>query len=205
MHVGKPYTVFSSGVGAEVLVVLAGSTTPRSGRELAGRTGRSATGVQHALEQLVEHGLVNRLRAGRSYMYGLNRKHLLAPVAEQMAGVGSEFLRRLRDAFAGWAVQPVSASLFGSAARGDGDERSDIDLFVVRPASSGADDPAWREQVDQLAEAVREWTGNYASIAEISESELTRLLRDRPPIAEALREDAIDLAGEPTRRLLGSL
>jgi predicted nucleotidyltransferase len=205
MNVAKPFAVFSSGVGAEVLVALAGSTTPRSGRELAGRIGRSPTGVQHVLPQLVEHGLVNRLEAGRSYMYRLNRKHVLAPAVEQMAGVRSEFVRRLRRTLADWAVQPVSASLFGSAARGDGDERSDIDLFVVRPGSAGVDDHAWREQVDQLAESVRDWTGNYASIAEISEGELTQLLRDRPPVAEALRKDAIDLAGESTSGLLKGL
>lgn len=205
MDVSRPFAAISPGVDADVLVVLAGSTKPRSGRELARRAGRSNTGVQHVLDRLVEHGLVNREEVGRTFLYELNRDHLLAPTVEQMAGARAELVRRLRDAIDGWEVPPVHASLFGSAARGDGDASSDIDLLVVRPADVDPEDATWRDQLDELADSVRRWTGNNAGIAEVSEGELPRLRKDRPPVVEEVSEDAVDLAGEATRKLLGRL
>jgi predicted nucleotidyltransferase len=205
MDVSKPFAAISPSVDADVLVVLAGSTKPRSGRELARRAGRSNTGVQHVLDRLVEHGLVSREEVGRTFLYQLNRDHLLAPAVERMAGVRGELVRRLRDEIDAWEIPPVHASLFGSAARGDGDVSSDIDLLVVRPADVDPDDAHWRGQVDRLADLVRRWTGNNAGIAEVSEGELPRLRKDRPPVVEEVSEDAIDLAGEATRKLLRRL
>jgi predicted nucleotidyltransferase len=205
MDVSKPFTAISSSVDADVLVVLAGSTKTRSGRELARRAGRSNTGVQHVLDRLVEHGLVNREEVGRTFLYALNRDHLLAPTVEQMAGVRAELIRRLRKVIGAWEPPPVHASLFGSAARGDGDTSSDIDLLIVRPVDLDPENATWRDQLDELADSVRRWTGNNAGIAEVSEGELPRLRKDRPPVVEEVSEDAVDLAGEDTRKLLGRL
>ncbi len=205
MDVSKPFSAISSGVDAEVLVVLAGSTKPRSGRELARRAGRSNTGAQHVLDRLVEHGLVNREEVGRTFLYELNRDHLLAPIVEQMARARTELIHRLRKVIGAWEAPPVHASLFGSAARGDGDTSSDIDLLVVRPADVDPEDATWRDQLDELADSVRRWTGNNAGIAEVSEGELPRLREDRPPVVEEVSEDAVDLAGEETRKLLRRL
>ncbi len=63
----------------------------------------------------------------------------------------------------------------------------------------------WRGQLDELANLVRRWTGNNAGIAEVSEGELSRLRKDRPPVVEEVSEDAVDLAGEATRKLLRRL
>lgn len=201
MNVSRPFEAVSSTVDVDVLAVLASSTMPRSGRELARRAGRSSTGVQHALDRLVEHGLVARLEAGRSFLYTLNRDHLLAPVVEKMAEARPELIRRLRDEIGSWRTAPTHASLFGSTARGDGDTASDIDLFLVRPAT--VDDDRWSEQVDGLAESVRAWTGNNAGIVEVSEDELSGLRESPPPVFGELQRDAIDLAGQPMRNVIG--
>jgi predicted nucleotidyltransferase len=202
MDVSRPFAALSAGVDADVLVVLAGSSTPRSGRELARLCGRSNTGVQHVLDRLVEHGLVERMEAGRAFLYSLNRDHLLAAAVELMSGARAELVRRLREAIAAWRIPAAHASLFGSAARGDGDADSDIDLLIVRPADVDADAALWRSQIEQLADNVRRWTGNHAGIVEISESELPQLRRDRPPVVDEVSMDAIDLAGKPARQLL---
>lgn len=202
MDVSKPFAAISSAVDPDVLVVLASSTKPRSGRELARRTGRSNTAVQHVLARLVDHGLVRREEVGRTFLYQLNRDHLLAPTVERMADARIELIRRLREAIGAWASPPVHASLFGSAARGDGDTRSDIDLLVVRPADVDPEDTTWRDQLDALTDAVRRWTGNNAGIAEVPEDELPRLHKDRPSLLEEVSEDAVDLAGKPARELL---
>jgi predicted nucleotidyltransferase/biotin operon repressor len=202
MDVSKPFAALSSGVDADVLVALAGTSTPRSGRELARLTGRSNTGVQHVLDRLVDQGLVERMETGRAFLYSLNRDHLLAPAVDEMAGARAELVRRLREAFGEWKASAFHASLFGSAARGDGDVDSDIDLLVVRSADVGAEEPQWREQIEQLARDVRRWTGNNAGIVEIAEEELPQLRQDRPPVIDSVSDDGIDITGVPVRRML---
>jgi predicted nucleotidyltransferase len=202
MDVARPFSALSDSVDLDVLVALAGSSTPRTGRELARLTGRSNTGVQYVLDRLVAHGLVERTEAGRAFMYVLDRDHLLAPVVEQMAEARAELVRRLRETIGAWTVPAVHASLFGSTARGDGGLASDIDLFIVRPVGVEAENETWREQTGRLAESVRRWTGNHAGIAEVSDTELPQLRRDRPPVVEEVRADAIDLVGRPAREVL---
>src|SRR5680860_1801174 len=104
MDVARPFSALSDSVDADVLVALAGSSTSRSGRELARLSGRSNTGVQHVLDRLVDHGLVERMEAGRAFLYLLNRDHLLAPAVEQMAEARVEFVHRLREGIGAWGI-----------------------------------------------------------------------------------------------------
>jgi hypothetical protein len=122
VDVSRPYTAISPSLESDVLVVLAGTTRPLTGRQVAAlvRHG-SPDGVRKALDRLVAQGVVLRQEAGRALMHSLNRRHLVLPAVEVMAGMRGELLRRLRDSFAGWAPAPVHASMFGSAARADGD------------------------------------------------------------------------------------
>ena len=118
-----------------MLVALSRTTRPLTGSEIAKLVRRGTRpGVQRALHRLVAHGLVNSQEAGRAILYVLNRDHLAFPAVESLAEMRSEFLRRMREAIAGWDVQPVHVALFGSAARGDGDVEADIDVLIVRPA-----------------------------------------------------------------------
>jgi hypothetical protein len=155
------------------------------------------------LNRLTEHGLVDRVEAGRALLFTLNREHLAAPAVVVLAGLRIELQERLRAAFEGWDPVPLHASLFGSTARGDGDTSSDIDLFIVRPVGLSDEDPRWQAQRDDLATRIHRWTGNRAGIAEVSEEELERLRRNEPPIVAELRSDAIDLHGATIAQLLG--
>lgn len=202
MDVSKPYAALSPGVDVEVLVELSRSTEPRSGRALARRIGRSETGVRHALDQLVEQGIVLRSEAAPAYVFTLNREHLLAPIVEQLAGARLELINRLKDAISSWSAKPIHASIFGSAARGDGDTASDIDIFLVRPDDLDSEDPTWRDQIDRLSEAVLAWTGNHAGVIDVGESDLGTFVEEQRPVLGNIAEDAIDLAGKPVRRLL---
>jgi len=202
MDISRPFAAVSPGVESDVLVDLAGVTVGRTGREVARRTGRSPTGVQHALDRLVDHGLVHQTPAGRAYLYSFNREHLLAPAVEVMAGTRRELLERLRTLIGEWKVPTFHASVFGSYARGEGNAASDIDLLVVRPKEIDIEDEQWRDQLFELRERVRDWTGNPAGTIEISEAELPRLRKERPPVIEEVITQAIDLAGMPARKML---
>jgi predicted nucleotidyltransferase len=203
MDLSKPYVALLPGVDGDVLAVLAGSTRARTGREIARLAERSKTAVQRVLDRLVEHGVVERQKAGEAFLYTLNREHVLSPIVERLTATRVELFDRLGKIIEAWTLAPVHASVFGSAARGDGDRHSDIDLLIVRPDSVDNDDPNWRKQIDALVDSVRLWTGNHAAVAEVSAHDLPRLRDEQPPVVAELRQDAVDLAGQSIRRLLG--
>jgi hypothetical protein len=205
MDLSSPQSaVTGSAVQAAVLVVLAGTTKPLTGRQVARLASHgSASGVQRVLDRLVAQGLVHSREAPPAVLYDLNRDHVAAPAVDALAGLRSALLERMRTTITGWGLPPVHASMFGSAARGDGGTDSDVDLFVVRPGDLDSEDPGWRAQLDALATNVKRWTGNHAGISELGEPELARLAEERPPIVHDLLRDAVTLSGVPLRQLLG--
>jgi predicted nucleotidyltransferase/biotin operon repressor len=208
MNVARPHRAVVAGLDGDVLVLLAGTNRPMSGREVAERLGlRSHDGVRKSLERLVEQGIVIREGSRSAYMHVLNREHLGAPAVLALAGMRNGAVGEDSGAIEAWAVRPLHASVFGSAARGDGNEDSDIDVFLVRPATVTDDDPRWTEQIESLRARIEAWTGNPASIVEQGEDELRERFRrdDRPAALLEIQDQAIDLVGIPARRLSGIL
>lgn len=183
--------------------MLAGTTMAMTGRQVALLTGRkSHSGVLDALHRLSEQGLVDRAELNHAFLFSLNREHLAAPAVLALAGLRTALIAQIREEIATWEIPPTHASMFGSAARGDGDTSSDIDLLVARPADVLEDDDRWRAQLDGLTRKVERWTGNRTPIAEIVEPELRRLTSNPPPIIEELRRDAIHLGGQSVAEAL---
>lgn len=196
------YTVALSKTDGAVLSVLAGTTRPLGGREVARLAGISQNGAWRALRRLVDQGVViEQAAGGRSLLYTLNRDHIAADPIITLTRLRSILIERLKEHLGGWEVQPTHASIFGSAARGDGDTDSDVDILVIRPRDVEEEDERWRSQIDSLAGAIHSWTGNHAGIAEISERDLARLRRERPPVIEDVDADGITLVGDEPSRL----
>ena len=203
MNLSRPWALIRPSIDMEVLLVLCGTVRPLTGREVARliRAG-SQPAVNAVLRRLSGEGVVLSEEAGNAYLYTFNREHPGAPAIELLAGIRAELERRLRAEIADWQITPAHVSPFGSAARGDGDTRSDIDVFVVRPARVAEDDPRWRAQLEGQSDHVYAWTGNHAGLSEVSAIDLRRLRHERPPVVEELRQVAITLAGPaPTKRL----
>jgi len=140
--------------------------------------------------------------AGAALLYRLNREHLASEPLEALITLRRRLVERIRGELATWSLRPFHASLFGSATRGDGDARSDNDLFLVRPTDVPADDPGWREQLVRLATRIERWTGNRASLADVSLDDVARLARERPPVVRELERETITLQGPPAHELL---
>lgn len=121
-----------------------------------------------------------------------------------LAAMREELRERLRRQLDEWQQRVVHLSMFGSAARGDGDLSSDVDLFLVRPHHVDVDDPLWRSQVSNLAGAIEDWTGNSAEIHELGDEELPGFVRQSPPVLAELRADAVDISGMRLYELLRS-
>jgi len=202
MDLSHPFQSLLPAVDSAVLAVLAESTKPRTGREIARLANRSQGATQKVLNRLVVHGVVLQREAGRARVYELNRDHLAAKPISELANLRSLLFTGIRHSLLFWLVPPIHVSVFGSTARGEGDLDSDVDIFLVRPRDVDEDDEEWRGQVDAFADAIFKMTGNHAGIAEVGEKELKRLRRDQPAILDSLRSDAVDIAGTPLPTLL---
>lgn len=204
MNLSAPYAGLLPRTEGQVLLALARTSKPLSGREVARLAGTSPNGAWTTLRRLVDHGLVTQQEAGRrTLLYTLNRDHLAAEAVLALVNLRSRLADRLRALIDAWTITPLHASVFGSAARGDGDTASDVDLFLVRPSGVDEDDKQWRAQMNELAEAVLRWTGNHAGISDISGEDVERLGTERPPIVSDLERDAIVLCGPPPNSLFG--
>ena len=202
MDVSHPIRSIIPTLDAPVLEVLAGTRRRLSGREVHRLAGvGSVRGVQLVLARLVAQGLVDAEEHAGAILYAANRAHLAWPAIEALAGIRGELFGRIRDLVAGWSVQPLHVSLFGSAARRDGDASSDIDLLVVRPDAI-IDDEAWENEIDALRDDVRDWTGNRCQVLAIDRRRLAEHVAAADPLVDGWLRDGILLAGDPLRTIL---
>lgn len=200
MDMSDPFSTVCPTLDGPVLSVLAGTSRPLSARDVARLVSRGSwSGVRKTLHRLAAQGVVRREEVGNVQLFTLNRQHLAAPSIELLTDLRGELIRRLTDSVHAWTISPRHASIFGSAARGDGDLESDVDLFVVRPAKINAENAIWRQQLDALALAVRDWTGNHAGISEVGATELAKVARSAA--GKAIRDEGVLLAGAPLRQL----
>jgi predicted nucleotidyltransferase len=118
-----------------------------------------------ALNVLAEQGIARRARVGRADTYVLNEAHALADLIREVFAREESlqrdlvtFLRRQVEEHAPSAEQ---AYLFGSAARRQMTERSDIDVALVWPGVSQADAES---ASDAISESLRRRYGNNGQV-----------------------------------------
>jgi predicted nucleotidyltransferase len=196
----RPLRAVTPTLDGDVLAVLAGAEEEFTGRQVHRlvRHG-SERGVRNALDRLARQGVVSTRGAGRANLYSLNREHLAAPWVQGLAGMRSQLVQRLGEAVETWEIPPVVAVMFGSVARGDASEDSDLDLLVVRPANCAADLPVWERQLAELEEAATRWTGNDTRILEFGAQELQAASRTDPALREAARDGVPFFGSYPSR------
>ncbi|MFN3866524.1 MAG: nucleotidyltransferase domain-containing protein [Demequina sp.] len=192
MLLQSPLHTVTSSLDADVLQVLAGAEVPFTTTRLAELTGRSVPGVRLVLRRLVDQGVVVTVGAGRSHSYTLNREHLAAGPIIALASLREALIERLRERIATWGTPPVYAALFGSGARGQMTDTSDIDLFLVRPrgASERFDD-----DVHALAQQATAWTGNPVHPLVMRLDEISGAKSAEPVLAD-IAEHGLAVFGE---------
>ncbi len=189
MDLRHPFGVVTPSVDGDVLAVLARADKAFSGRAVQRAiSGTSQRTVLRALRRLEDQGIVQSQPAAPAILFRLNRRHLAAPMIEALASLRLQLIERLRETIESWELAPLVAVLFGSAARGDASEESDLDILLVRARGVDADDDGWRAQVAALEEAATAWTGNDARALEYGEEELPSLLGSERVIEDTVRE-----------------
>lgn len=205
MNLGEPTQLVTPTLDGPVLTVLAHAGEELTAGMVATRCQRgSEAGIRNVLARLAAQGIVSTKTAGNAVLYALNRDHVGAASVAALADLRLVLWRQLGEAIANWPLPAVSACVFGSAARGDGDEASDLDVLVVRPDDVAVDHEVWAEQLSTLSRAGTRWSGNAVQLTEFSEAELRDAVFRREPLITELGRDAIDLAGRPIREYLGA-
>jgi len=194
VDVGRPAAVvWPSGTEA-VFRVLAGTDAALGVREVARVAGVSANRASQVLSGLIEHGVVLVEEHGAGRLCRLNRAHLATDALVALVDLRTRMMDFLRQEVRSWTPPALHASLFGSAARGDGDTGSDLDLLVVR-ADDRPDDEAWEAQLYDSGERILAATGNRAAWFLTSPADLRRAVRAGEPIIGEWRRDGVHLAG----------
>ncbi|PZF83612.1 nucleotidyltransferase domain-containing protein [Jiangella anatolica] len=194
MDVALPIRSVISTLDGPVLSVLARTTRPLTGREVQQLAGvGSPNGIRLALARLVHQGVVRADERAAAVFYQANRDHLAWPAVEILTSLRRTLLARLRAEFEAWQEQPTHASLFGSAARGDGDADSDIDILLVEPDHH--DETIWLEQIDQLRQRVETWTGNQCQVYTLAVARLAEHVAAGDPLVDGWLRDSVALAG----------
>lgn len=202
MDMSEPASVVLAPGTAAVLRALAGTERSFTMRRLAWVAGVSTNRARQVVLRLAEHGLVLLEEQGPSTLCKLNRDHLACTAVIQLTQLRATLLQLLHSEIAGWAVLPEHASLYGSAARGDGDTTSDLDILVIRPGRLDDDDESWRDQLFGAEERIHAATGNHVSWLDISLTDLRRAIHAGEEILNEWEQDSLRLSGTDLRALL---
>jgi hypothetical protein len=171
-------------------------------RHVARVAGVSANRAGQVLSHLAEHGLVLVEEHGAGRLCRLNRSHLAADAVVALVALRGRLITFLRGEIASWARPAGHASLFGSAARGDGDTTSDLDILVIRNNHDDEDDEeGWEEQLYDSGQRIFAATGNRVAWLTITMGDLQRAVAAGEPIVSEWERDGLHLAG----RRLGTL
>lgn len=187
MHVGSPISSVIPSVDGGVLEVLVGTSMPLNLSTVHRLSGRaSLSGVRRVLLRLVEAGVVFQVPGG----YVLNREHVATAGIVSLARQWTEVLERMRRHVEDWADPPRLLGLFGSAARRDGGEESDVDVLLV------SDAPDAEARAAGLAQRLTSWTGNAAHVVTLSTRDLRRMRRFKEPVLDEWDRDLVVVTGD---------
>jgi predicted nucleotidyltransferase len=223
MDVSDPTRAVTPTLDGPVLAVLAASGRPLTVGQVAQQAARgSEIGIRRSLARLVEQGIVRATVMGRNQVHELNRDHIAAEVAVLLSDLRNKLWDNFRNEFLAWKVKPLFASVFGSAARADGDDASDIDLFIVHPLFPGEPKPPrltstiksqlsdalgtfalaaeidhaaaqWEQQVESLRDRAERWTGNSLQVVDLSFLEWRHPAAAHQALLAEVQRDGIEL------------
>lgn len=200
MDVARPAALLLPAGTEAVLRALAGTDAPLGVREVARVAGVSANRASQVLSELADHGVVLVSEHGGVRLCRLNRDHLATEPLLSLVELRARLLAFLRGEIRSWSRRAAHASLFGSAARGDGGTRSDLDLLVVRP--DDADEEMWGAQLYDSGTRILTATGNRPAWFVTTPGELRRAVKAGEPIIAEWRRDTVHLAGRRLEQLL---
>lgn len=117
----------SQAVGRVLQIMALNPDRPFFVRELARLTGERVNGVAQALARLVREGIASTVELGDRPAYAIRPEYLYFPELQRIA-LKSLGIPEILDAA---GVTVLKVAVYGSFARGDAQQHSDIDVLVV--------------------------------------------------------------------------
>lgn len=203
MNLSDPLEGLVRPMDGRVLQALARAVDGLTGRRIEHVIGsRSRSGIVASLDRLVRIGLVGRSEVGNSALYSLNRDHVMwAPLFEILGArvaLQTGLAELVEEIFP--QSPPPATALYGSVARGTSTLDSDIDIVMIFPSGSRASERA--TGVEGIERALTERFGNRAEILDLDLDQLGDLVRSGDPLADALLDDAVTVAGPNVKQLI---
>lgn len=175
--------------------MLHGVRIPLNTSRIASMVKLSWPAVATALDELASMGLVHSNSAGRTWVHQLARdnvyvQQLVAPVFLAEQDIPELMEEYLRSSFVEHAVSIV---LFGSYARGEQDEASDVDVVLVGEDAEGK--AALDAEFDARMFEFREKFGATLSPLIYDMTEAAGLWERAPALLSSLKEDGVVVSG----------
>jgi predicted nucleotidyltransferase len=190
MLLNEPFGGVIPGARGAVLSTLLRTDARLTGRQVHALVSdrHSLWSVQEALKAWAQLGVVHTQVIGRAVVHSINEDHYtVAPLRSLLDPIAA--LTETAGQIAGDRVEAII--LFGSVARGEAHEGSDIDLAVI--AQSG-----WDGRVD-LEDAVRSRLGNDCDALVFTAEDFARLAAAREPVVDEILLEGIPLIGTMPR------
>ncbi|MGO9874883.1 MAG: helix-turn-helix domain-containing protein [Acidimicrobiia bacterium] len=197
MDFRRPVEALIPDAQGRILGTLAHTTAELTLTTLADLSGVSLAHVARIVPRLVDLGIVERREVPPAVLVRLVPEHLASRAVLALSDLRHAFLGAMRESARSVDPAPVNVTLFGSFARGDDDDASDVDVIVVRPSSIGEDAPGWSASIARWEAHVRRLSGNTVNRIEVGEDEAPKFLRSRRPLWQAVRREGITLQGRP--------
>ena len=192
----NPVEALIPGVQGRVLTVLArteAELTMRSVAELAGVSANQATVV---LNRLVRLGLVERRDVGAAALVRLVRENEAARSVLSLVDLRQGVLARLAGEARKIRPAPACLVVFGSFARGDAHENSDIDVLAVPPSGAQVDHGRWTAALGQWSDRATRIAGNPVNLLEATMDELPKLVQGEREPWRTIVEEGVVLVGD---------
>ena len=196
MDFRDPVEAVIPGAQGRVLTVLArteAELTMRAVAELAGVSANQATVV---LNRLVHLGLVERRDVGSAGLVHLIRDNEAARAVLTLADLQRGVLARLAGEARKIRPAPACLVVFGSFARGDANENSDIDVLAVRPLGPKVDDGRWTTALGLWTDRASWIAGNPVNLLDVTMVELSSLVRREREPWRTIVEEGVVLVGD---------
>ena len=174
-----------------------------TGRALAQAAGVDPKRAAEALAELVGTGLVQRRRAGRAFLYSINRNNYVVGEILLPAFVNERnWLERLGDEIRRSVSGIDSVILYGSWAKKKARPQSDVDLLLVA-SPQRSKERALQERVDDTRARMSERYGRPISLLILGPDDLRRRLRKRDPFIRDVIAQGRVLAGASLTEVVG--
>ena len=194
MDFRRPVQAVVPGAQGRILAVLAETTGELSLRTIARLADVSPAEASRILPRLSQLGIVQRRDVPPSALFRFVQENVASQFVHALSRSRDHVLAELGRRAEVLPVRPLSVVVFGSVARGEADENSDVDVLLVRP--QGADDESWSASVEEYRQSARRLTGNRVEILEADASDVARLLRGHKPLWKDIVRDGVVVFGK---------